>query len=83
MAGRYTEYLSEGEETVMAQSDSIDMHVLLEKVKGYDQQIVELHQRKDATLKQYYEERDKLDAHHEMVVNRPTMADPGPSTGGY
>ena len=80
--GRYTEYAEEGD-VVMAEPERVDMHVLLEQVKSYDSQIAELHQRKDATLKQYYTERDKLDAHHEMVVNRPAMADSLPTTGRY
>ena len=67
------------DEAMPVNSERVDMHVLLEQVKSYDQQIGELHQRKDATLKQYYQERDKLDAHHEMVVNRPTMGMTSPS----
>ena len=69
----------EGEVTV---ADMVNLHQLLEDIKTTDYRIEELRTKRAKMLEHYYTERDKLDAHHEMVVNKP-MADPGPTTGRY
>jgi len=81
--GRYTDYAEEGE-TIEAPAtvEMPNLHQLLEDIKDADAHIESLRLKRSKMLERYYAERDKLDAHHEMVVNKP-MADPGPTTGRY
>ena len=58
---------------------SIDLHDLLERIKGMDQEIIRIEKNKSEAINVYRNERDKLDAHYEMVVNR--AVDPGPVNG--
>lgn len=57
--------------------DMINLHQLLESIKDCDERIRSMYKQRAEYLNMYQTERDKLDAHYEMVVNRPV--DPGPT----
>lgn len=67
-------YESDGE---VAIQEMPNLHQLLEDIKGTDNHIESLRKKRQEMVAQYHNEKDKLDAHYSMVVDRPV--DPGPT----
>lgn len=70
------------EESVAEEQYMPNLHQLLEDIKQTDRAIDELRQKRSKMIESYHSEKDKLDAHYAMVLERPEI-DPGPTMGRY
>jgi hypothetical protein len=61
----------------------VNLHDILERVRNCDEEVSRIQKNRMELLETYHNEKDKIEAHYDIVVNRPMPEPSGPIPGRY